>query len=147
DRRELGEALHDPEHDGLEDARGALPSSATGTSRRRAGRIVPVQGPGTASESRCGPVISTPDVLLDWSSDVDDCAGGPSVGPGTRALDEGFHCPWEPCLMALLLLVRHAMTEATGRRLSGSTPGIHLSPEGEAQAARLAERLGALRLD
>ena len=49
--------------------------------------------------------------------------------------------------MALLLLVRHAMTEATGRRLAGSTPGIHLSPVGEAQAARLAERLGALRLD
>ena len=49
--------------------------------------------------------------------------------------------------MALLLLVRHAMTEATGLRLSGSTPGIHLSPVGEAQAARLAERLGALRLD
>ena len=49
--------------------------------------------------------------------------------------------------MALLLLVRHAVTEATGRRLSGSTPGIHLSPEGEAQAERLAERLAALRLD
>jgi len=49
--------------------------------------------------------------------------------------------------MALLLLVRHAVTEATGRRLSGSTPGIHLSPEGEAQAIRLAERLASLHLD
>lgn len=49
--------------------------------------------------------------------------------------------------MALLLLVRHALTEATGRRLSGSTPGIHLSADGEAQAGRLAERLAPLRLD
>ena len=49
--------------------------------------------------------------------------------------------------MALLLLVRHAVTEATGRRLSGSTPGIHLSSEGETQAVRLAERLALLHLD
>jgi probable phosphoglycerate mutase len=49
--------------------------------------------------------------------------------------------------MALLLLVRHALTEATGRRLSGSTPGIHLSTDGEAQAGGLAQRLAALRID
>jgi len=49
--------------------------------------------------------------------------------------------------MTLILLVRHAVTEATGRRLSGSTPGIHLSPEGRSQAARLAERLRPVRLE
>jgi len=49
--------------------------------------------------------------------------------------------------MTLVVLVRHAVTEATGRRLSGSTPGIHLSPEGQAQAGKLAERLAPLRLD
>jgi probable phosphoglycerate mutase len=38
------------------------------------------------------------------------------------------------------------VTEATGRRLSGSTPGIHLSPDGRAQADRLAERLAPLRV-
>jgi probable phosphoglycerate mutase len=48
--------------------------------------------------------------------------------------------------MALLVLIRHAVTEATGRRLSGTMPGIHLSQEGRAQAGRLAERLAPLRL-
>ena len=48
--------------------------------------------------------------------------------------------------MALVLLIRHALTEATGRRLSGTTPGIHLSAEGKAQAAQLAERLEAVPL-
>jgi probable phosphomutase (TIGR03848 family) len=43
--------------------------------------------------------------------------------------------------MTLVLLIRHALTDATGRRLSGSTPGIHLSREGRLQADRLAERL------
>jgi len=47
--------------------------------------------------------------------------------------------------MTLMLLVRHAMTDVTGKRLSGSTPGIHLSEEGRLQAERLAERLAPLR--
>jgi probable phosphomutase (TIGR03848 family) len=48
--------------------------------------------------------------------------------------------------MTLMLLVRHAVTDVTGKRLSGSTPGIHLSEEGRVQAKGLAERLGPLRL-
>ncbi|HYT81039.1 MAG TPA: MSMEG_4193 family putative phosphomutase [Actinomycetota bacterium] len=45
-----------------------------------------------------------------------------------------------------MLLIRHALTEATGKRLSGRTPGIHLSDEGRRQAGRLAERLASLPL-
>jgi len=48
--------------------------------------------------------------------------------------------------VALLLLIRHAVTQATGTRLSGATPGIHLSEEGRSQAARLSERLAPVRL-
>lgn len=48
--------------------------------------------------------------------------------------------------MSLLLLIRHALTQATGRRLSGRTPGIHLSDEGRRQAKQLAERLARLPL-
>lgn len=48
--------------------------------------------------------------------------------------------------MTLLLLVRHALTDVTGRRLSGSTPGIHLSEQGRTQAKDLAERVSPLRL-
>jgi probable phosphomutase (TIGR03848 family) len=48
--------------------------------------------------------------------------------------------------MTLLLLIRHAVTEVTGKRLSGATPGIHLSDEGRSQAAELSERLAPLRL-
>ncbi|HEY3208432.1 MAG TPA: MSMEG_4193 family putative phosphomutase [Actinomycetota bacterium] len=48
--------------------------------------------------------------------------------------------------MALLLLIRHALTEATGKRLSGRTPGIHLSEEGRRQAGLIAERLAPLPL-
>lgn len=43
--------------------------------------------------------------------------------------------------MTLLLLIRHGMTDATGERLTGWTPGIHLSEHGREQAERLAERL------
>jgi probable phosphomutase (TIGR03848 family) len=45
-----------------------------------------------------------------------------------------------------LILVRHAVTETTGKRLSGNTPGIHLSGDGAAQAAELAERLATVPL-
>jgi probable phosphomutase (TIGR03848 family) len=48
--------------------------------------------------------------------------------------------------VTLLLLVRHAVTDVTGRRLSGSTPGIHLSEQGRIQAKELAERLAPLRI-
>lgn len=51
-----------------------------------------------------------------------------------------------PSRVALLLLIRHALTDATGRRLSGRQPGHHLSEEGRAQAGRLAERLAPVHL-
>lgn len=44
----------------------------------------------------------------------------------------------------LLLLVRHAVTAATGTRLSGWLPGIHLSEEGIKQAEAVAARLASL---
>ncbi|MFL5737241.1 MAG: MSMEG_4193 family putative phosphomutase [Actinomycetota bacterium] len=43
--------------------------------------------------------------------------------------------------MSLLLLVRHALTDSTGKRLTGWQPGVHLSEKGERQAEALAERL------
>ena len=43
--------------------------------------------------------------------------------------------------MPLLLLIRHALTDATGRSLTGWTPGVHLSEHGRGQARALAERL------
>jgi probable phosphoglycerate mutase len=49
--------------------------------------------------------------------------------------------------MRLLLLLRHAVTEHTGAVLSGWTPGLHLSEEGQRQAKGLAERLGPVPLD
>ncbi|MGH2723767.1 MAG: MSMEG_4193 family putative phosphomutase [Actinomycetota bacterium] len=48
--------------------------------------------------------------------------------------------------MALLLLVRHGLTAATGKRLYGRSPGVHLSEAGRGQAQRVAERLAGLRL-
>ena len=45
------------------------------------------------------------------------------------------------------LLVRHALTDAVGRTLSGRAPGVSLSAAGRAQAARLGARLAAPRLD
>jgi probable phosphomutase (TIGR03848 family) len=49
--------------------------------------------------------------------------------------------------MRLLLLLRHAVTEHTGARLSGWTPGLHLSEAGREQAEALAGRLGPVPLD
>ncbi|HEV8572326.1 MAG TPA: histidine phosphatase family protein [Actinomycetota bacterium] len=43
--------------------------------------------------------------------------------------------------MAVLLLIRHAVTDATGKRLYGRAPGFHLSERGREQAGRLAGRL------
>ena len=45
-----------------------------------------------------------------------------------------------------LLLIRHALTPETGRRLSGRQPGRDLADSGRAQAARLAEMLAAVPL-
>jgi probable phosphomutase (TIGR03848 family) len=49
--------------------------------------------------------------------------------------------------MKRLLLVRHAVTDHTGRRLSGWLEGIHLSDRGREQAVALARRLEPVRLD
>jgi probable phosphomutase (TIGR03848 family) len=49
--------------------------------------------------------------------------------------------------MDRLLLLRHAVTEETGKRLSGWLPGIHLSEQGRQQAKALAERLAGLKVD
>jgi probable phosphoglycerate mutase len=43
--------------------------------------------------------------------------------------------------VTLVLLLRHALTDATGKRLSGRLPGLHLSDEGRRQAERLADRV------
>lgn len=43
-----------------------------------------------------------------------------------------------------LVLLRHATTPATGRRLGGRTPGVHLDAPGRAQAEAAARRLAAL---
>jgi probable phosphomutase (TIGR03848 family) len=48
--------------------------------------------------------------------------------------------------VALLLLIRHALTASTGKRLTGQAPGVHLSDDGVTQAAGLAERLRRVRL-
>jgi probable phosphomutase (TIGR03848 family) len=48
--------------------------------------------------------------------------------------------------MRLLLLLRHAVTEHTGARLSGWMPGLHLSEAGREQAEALAGRLGPVPL-
>jgi probable phosphomutase (TIGR03848 family) len=48
--------------------------------------------------------------------------------------------------VTLVLLVRHALTESTGKRLSGQTPGIHLSEAGKIQAKATATRLAPLPL-
>lgn len=43
-------------------------------------------------------------------------------------------------------LVRHAVTTHTGSRLSGWTPGVHLSEDGRTQAERVAEHLANVPL-
>ncbi len=44
----------------------------------------------------------------------------------------------------LVLLVRHGQTPTTGKVLPGRAPGLHLADKGVEQAARVAERIGAL---
>lgn len=48
--------------------------------------------------------------------------------------------------MKRLLLLRHATTDHTGKRLSGWTPGIHLGSKGTEEARALAERLAPVEL-
>ncbi len=43
-----------------------------------------------------------------------------------------------------MLLVRHGRTPTTGAVLPGRAPGLHLSAEGEAQAAAVADRISAI---
>jgi probable phosphomutase (TIGR03848 family) len=49
--------------------------------------------------------------------------------------------------VALVLVARHGLTAATGTALTGRTPGIPLDDRGRAQAAALAQRIAAVRLD
>ena len=49
--------------------------------------------------------------------------------------------------MQRLLLIRHAVTEQTGSKLSGWTPGLHLSAKGREQASALAGRLAKVHID
>jgi probable phosphomutase (TIGR03848 family) len=48
--------------------------------------------------------------------------------------------------MAMVFLIRHGLTDHTGSRLYGRTPGLHLSERGREQADRLAERFSRVRL-
>jgi probable phosphomutase (TIGR03848 family) len=48
--------------------------------------------------------------------------------------------------MKRLLLLRHATTEHTGKRLSGWTPGVHLGDQGVEEARALAERLAPVEI-
>ncbi len=49
--------------------------------------------------------------------------------------------------MTTVLLVRHATTAATGRRLGGWTPGVHLDDNGVAQAEATARRIAESGMD
>ncbi len=48
--------------------------------------------------------------------------------------------------MTTVFLIRHGLTEHTGTRLYGRSPGIHLSDRGAEQARRLAARFEGVRL-
>lgn len=48
--------------------------------------------------------------------------------------------------MSTVLLVRHGLTELTGRVLSGRSPGLHLDDRGRAQAAAVAGQIAVLPL-
>ena len=50
-----------------------------------------------------------------------------------------------PPAPTLVLLVRHGRTSTTGSVLPGRAPGLHLAPEGVAQAEAAAARIGALK--
>lgn len=48
--------------------------------------------------------------------------------------------------MTKFLLIRHAVTDAVGKNLSGRLPGIHLNKQGKMQAAGLAARLSKFNI-
>jgi probable phosphomutase (TIGR03848 family) len=49
--------------------------------------------------------------------------------------------------MTTLVLIRHGHTDTAGKRLSGRTPGVHLSARGRDQAERMVERLEGVKID
>jgi probable phosphomutase (TIGR03848 family) len=49
--------------------------------------------------------------------------------------------------MTTLVLIRHGHTDTAGRRLSGWSPGVHLSARGREQAERMVERLEGVKID
>ena len=49
--------------------------------------------------------------------------------------------------MTTLLLVRHGQTATAGKRLTGRTAGVHLTPAGREQADGLVGRLDGTRID
>jgi probable phosphomutase (TIGR03848 family) len=49
--------------------------------------------------------------------------------------------------MTTLVLIRHGHTDIAGKRLSGWTPGVHLSARGREQAERIVERLEGVKID
>jgi probable phosphomutase (TIGR03848 family) len=48
--------------------------------------------------------------------------------------------------VAIVVLVRHATTAATGKRLGGWTPGVHLDAKGRDQAEVTAQRLADMEI-
>jgi probable phosphomutase (TIGR03848 family) len=79
----------------------------------------------------------------------------PSLGsphPHERHIACSFRCEGRPPLSfrivpTLLLLIRHALTDTAGKRLSGWQRGVHLNDEGRREADRLVERLAPVRID
>jgi broad specificity phosphatase PhoE len=49
--------------------------------------------------------------------------------------------------MSNVLLIRHAVHDAIGKKILGRTPGIHLNESGKQQAQELARRLSVLPID
>ena len=49
--------------------------------------------------------------------------------------------------MTLLLLIRHAQTDAAGKRLTGWSRGVHLNAKGQREAEALADRLDGIPID
>jgi len=47
-------------------------------------------------------------------------------------------------MLTLVLLIRHALTDTAGKKLTGWDPGVHLNERGRQQAEALAERLAPL---
>lgn len=71
-------------------------------------------------------------------------APSPTPSPGPGAADQAGPPPDPAAEAVTVLLVRHGLTDATGPRLAGRAPGVHLNEVGREQAARLAGRLAGL---